>query len=200
MKDIVGGAAGTEEGAQGAPGTSQPAQPPRQRLTQNRINALLSEAREALERCELRAAQDGASQASDELIASWQHRIRELEAKLAEATRPTTRRDDRPRCGAKTRSGRPCQAPAAWDHRNNRPRSKNGRCRMHGGTNPGGGRPETRERLRQLAQHKPRLPNGRWIRVEKGENFREPSRETTPSEATLPDHAIIAEADQTSAA
>ncbi len=32
-----------------------------------------------------------------------------------------------PRCGARTRSGRPCQAPAM----------KNGRCRMHGGASPG---------------------------------------------------------------
>ena len=33
-----------------------------------------------------------------------------------------------PRCGARTRRGTPCQAPAM----------ANGRCRMHGGTNPGG--------------------------------------------------------------
>lgn len=33
-----------------------------------------------------------------------------------------------PRCEAKTRKGTPCQAPAM----------SNGRCRMHGGTNPGG--------------------------------------------------------------
>ena len=33
-----------------------------------------------------------------------------------------------PRCDAKTRNGTPCQAPAMT----------NGRCRMHGGTNPGG--------------------------------------------------------------
>lgn len=32
-----------------------------------------------------------------------------------------------PRCGAKTRSGQPCQSPAM----------SNGRCRMHGGKNPG---------------------------------------------------------------
>lgn len=32
-----------------------------------------------------------------------------------------------PRCGAKTRRGTPCQSPAM----------PNGRCRMHGGTNPG---------------------------------------------------------------
>ncbi len=33
-----------------------------------------------------------------------------------------------PRCGARTRSGRPCRSPAVRGQR---------RCRMHGGTNPG---------------------------------------------------------------
>ena len=33
-----------------------------------------------------------------------------------------------PRCGAKTRSGKPCQAPAVKGKR---------RCRMHGGNSPG---------------------------------------------------------------
>lgn len=33
-----------------------------------------------------------------------------------------------PRCGAKTRQGKTCQAPAVRGRR---------RCRMHGGTNPG---------------------------------------------------------------
>ncbi|MFM7631361.1 MAG: HGGxSTG domain-containing protein [Alphaproteobacteria bacterium] len=33
-----------------------------------------------------------------------------------------------PRCGARTRSGQPCQSPAM----------KNGRCRMHGGTSLSG--------------------------------------------------------------
>lgn len=32
-----------------------------------------------------------------------------------------------PRCGARTRGGRPCKSPAM----------PNGRCRMHGGTSPG---------------------------------------------------------------
>ncbi len=32
-----------------------------------------------------------------------------------------------PRCGARTRSGKPCQSPAM----------PNGRCRMHGGMSPG---------------------------------------------------------------
>lgn len=33
-----------------------------------------------------------------------------------------------PRCGARTRSGSPCQSPAVRGR---------ARCRMHGGTNPG---------------------------------------------------------------
>jgi hypothetical protein len=39
-----------------------------------------------------------------------------------------------PRCGAKTRNGKKCRAPAM----------RNGRCRMHGGTSTG---PRTREGL-----------------------------------------------------
>lgn len=38
----------------------------------------------------------------------------------------------RPRCGARTRSGKPCAAPAVWDIENDR--AVNGRCRMHGGS------------------------------------------------------------------
>jgi len=39
----------------------------------------------------------------------------------------------RPRCGATTRAGTPCQAPAVWDVEHDRPATKNARCRMHGG-------------------------------------------------------------------
>jgi hypothetical protein len=35
--------------------------------------------------------------------------------------------DDAPRCGARTRGGRPCRYPAM----------PNGRCRIHGGLSPG---------------------------------------------------------------
>jgi len=41
-----------------------------------------------------------------------------------------------PRCGAKTRRGTPCRAPAM----------ANGRCRMHGGKSTGPRTPEGRER------------------------------------------------------
>ena len=43
-----------------------------------------------------------------------------------------------PRCGAKTRSGTPCKAPAM----------ANGRCRMHGGKSTGPQTPEGLERSR----------------------------------------------------
>lgn len=38
-----------------------------------------------------------------------------------------TPKPDRPRCGAKTRAGRPCQAPVM----------ANGRCKLHGGRSTG---------------------------------------------------------------
>lgn len=44
-----------------------------------------------------------------------------------------------PRCGAKTRKGTPCRAPAM----------KNGRCRLHGGKSTGPKTTEGIERIRQ---------------------------------------------------
>lgn len=46
-----------------------------------------------------------------------------------------TPKEMRPRCGARTRQGLPCQAPAVWDTQWDMPR--NGRCRMHGGLSTG---------------------------------------------------------------
>jgi hypothetical protein len=46
-------------------------------------------------------------------------------------------RDFRPRCGARTRSGAACRAPVVWDHDHNRPRTKCGRCKLHGGLSTG---------------------------------------------------------------
>ncbi len=54
-----------------------------------------------------------------------------------------------PRCGAKTRAGSPCQAPAM----------KNGRCYLHGGKSTGPRTPEGRARMR--AAH---LKNGLYTR------------------------------------
>jgi hypothetical protein len=47
-----------------------------------------------------------------------------------------------PRCGAKTRSGKPCRAPAMWSERKN----KYTRCRLHGGASTGPRTPEGRAR------------------------------------------------------
>jgi hypothetical protein len=46
-----------------------------------------------------------------------------------------TPKRERPRCGARTRAGGRCQAPAVWNDRANAPR--NGRCRLHGGCSVG---------------------------------------------------------------
>lgn len=42
---------------------------------------------------------------------------------------------NRPKCGARCRDGRPCQAPAVWDAKRQRLHSL--RCRMHGGLSTG---------------------------------------------------------------
>jgi len=47
------------------------------------------------------------------------------------------RKKDRPRCGAKTRKGTPCQAPGS---------GRGGRCRNHGGLSTGPRTPEGRAR------------------------------------------------------
>ena len=54
-----------------------------------------------------------------------------------------------PRCGARTRRGTPCQAPAMT----------NGRCRMHGGKSTGPRTPEGIERIRQI-----KLKHGRYTK------------------------------------
>ena len=51
------------------------------------------------------------------------------------AKEPRVRRRDRPRCGAKTRRGTRCRAPAVWDRAKDR--ARNGRCKLHGGLSTG---------------------------------------------------------------
>ena len=46
-----------------------------------------------------------------------------------------TPKSERPRCGAKMRSGGNCKARAVWDKVGDEPR--NGRCRNHGGLSTG---------------------------------------------------------------
>ena len=60
---------------------------------------------------------------------------------------------DRQKCGAKTRKGTPCRAPAVWDRERDRP--MNGKCRMHGGLSSGPKTPEGRKRaLANLKQYR----------------------------------------------
>jgi hypothetical protein len=47
----------------------------------------------------------------------------------------TTKKEDRPQCRARTRTGGECKARVVWDSWKNRPR--NGKCRMHGGVSTG---------------------------------------------------------------
>lgn len=75
-------------------------------------------------------------------------RVAEFEEQLAAETRaPTVKRDKRPQCGARTRAGGACLAPAVWDFDSNAPR--NGRCRMHGGLSTGPKTEEGRTRIRE---------------------------------------------------
>lgn len=48
---------------------------------------------------------------------------------------PKLPRYSRPKCGAKTRKGTPCQAQPVLDYGRDRPR--NGRCKLHGGLSTG---------------------------------------------------------------
>ena len=64
-----------------------------------------------------------------------QERRAEFQAAKLEAREPQAQRHKRPRCGARTRTGKPCQAPVVWDHQLDRP--KNGRCKLHGGLSTG---------------------------------------------------------------
>ena len=85
---------------------------------------------------------------ADLLTAALARREAERLRERREAGRPRTRKKNRPRCGAKTRAGPPCQAPAVWDNIAKKPR--NGRCRMHGGLSTG---PKVRSERFAMAPH-----------------------------------------------
>ena len=57
--------------------------------------------------------------------------------------KPRPKREDRPRCGARTRRGDPCRALVVWP-KGGKPRA---RCRMHGGLSTGPRTAEGRERI-----------------------------------------------------
>lgn len=63
-----------------------------------------------------------------------------------------------PRCGAKTRSGAPCRAPAMWSNK----AGKYTRCRMHGGASTGPRTLEGLERCRKANWKHGRRSAG-WI-------------------------------------
>jgi len=60
----------------------------------------------------------------------------------------------RPPCGAKTRSGKPCQAAPVWDEEKDRP--VNGRCRLHGGASTGPRTAEGKRRVGEAARQRKR--------------------------------------------
>src|SRR5215472_11428898 len=63
------------------------------------------------------------------------------------AEEPRIRRRDRPRCGAKTRGGTRCRAPAVWDR--DKDQARNGRCKLHGGLSTGPRTKSGREAIRE---------------------------------------------------
>lgn len=69
---------------------------------------------------------------------------------------PLVKKSMRPKCGAKTRKGTPCQAPPVW--RRLEDRARNGRCKLHGGLSTGAkteaGREAIRESNRRRAKDK----------------------------------------------
>lgn len=62
------------------------------------------------------------------------------------ANEPNKPRKKRGICGAKTRTGMPCQAPPIWDKIADK--AKNGRCKLHGGMSTGAWTEEGREAIR----------------------------------------------------
>src|SRR6516164_5408577 len=69
---------------------------------------------------------------------------------------PRMKRADRPRCGARTRKGRPCRAPAVWDR--GKDQALNGRCRLHGGLSTGPKTKVGRDAIRASNSRRSKLP------------------------------------------
>jgi len=66
---------------------------------------------------------------------------------------PKTPRNNRSKCGAKTRKGTQCIAPSVWDKKNDK--ARNGRCKLHGGLSTGP-KTEAGKRAIQLSNKKRR--------------------------------------------
>jgi hypothetical protein len=71
------------------------------------------------------------------LIFPVEHDNDGLARRLRRALGVRTPRRERPRCGARTRAGGTCRGPAVWDHERDQPRTRRGRCRLHGGASTG---------------------------------------------------------------
>ena len=65
---------------------------------------------------------------------------------------PKTPRSNRSKCGAKTRKGTSCMAPSVWDKKNDK--TKNGRCKLHGGLSTGPRTPEGKNAIRASNQRR----------------------------------------------
>jgi len=117
-----------------APPSRAPAAPPsglaRHGLRPRPIQEALSSAQGHLERLEPLALELEDLRPAVEALRVFIRRLERMKELFGDLRLP---RRDRPRCGARTRDGRTCRAPAAWDVVNDRPTTKAGRCRMHGG-------------------------------------------------------------------
>lgn len=172
MKDIVGGAAGTEEATE----LSQPAQPPSQESARDPLRTRLEALQERLARCEEMARQEP-SAAADELVASLRSQVAETEKRIARFRRAgKLARKERPRCGApRRRDWQPCQGRAVWDEENDRPRTRNGRCKHHGGN------------FSPSILTQPRDASGRFIPRENSGRQAFTGESTVEADSTLPD-------------
>ncbi|HEO1402485.1 TPA: hypothetical protein VAH73_002238 [Legionella pneumophila] len=72
------------------------------------------------------------------------------------ANEPKLRRSRREICGAKTRKGKPCQAPPVWNH--NRDCAVNGRCKLHGGLSTGPKTEAGRNAIQESNRRRKSLP------------------------------------------
>jgi len=92
-------------------------------------------------------------------IQMWQKITRRLEWCVAEMERSRQRRtprSQRPRCGARTRTGGMCRAPVVWCEATDEPR--NGRCRIHGGLSTGPRTDAGKERIRESNRRRAKKP------------------------------------------
>lgn len=87
------------------------------------------------------------------ILARLDRQTKEERRQVSEVpARPPKR--ERPKCGAMTRKGTPCQAPAVWLA--GEPAPRNGRCRMHGGLSTGPKTEAGKEAIRESNRRRAR--------------------------------------------